>query len=185
MAYSGIKRKVFVSFFQGDKKEVDEFIDKWTAKEGVFTAKVLGASDNDAFIDSGNPEYVMGQIRQKYLGDSSVTIVLLGSCTHSRRYVDWEIKSSLRRGLSMPNGLIGILLPSKQSAHLPARLADNWNKEHKDCYARYYPAPSSADQLRGWIEEAYIARTMHAKLIVNSQEMMKYNATCSVCKLTH
>ncbi|WP_372493341.1 TIR domain-containing protein [Janibacter melonis] len=39
----------------------------------------------------------MDRIRTKYLGDSSVTIVLVGSCTWARRYVDWEVYSSLRR----------------------------------------------------------------------------------------
>ena len=62
----------------------------------------------------------MNQIREKCLLDSTVTIVLLGKCTHSRRHVDWEIKSSLRQGASAPNGLIGIVLPSQgRGAFLP------------------------------------------------------------------
>ena len=35
------------------------------------------------------------------------------SLSHSRRYVDWEIKTSLRRGSYTPNGLLGIILPSQ------------------------------------------------------------------------
>jgi len=80
MAYYGTKRKVFISFCKGDKAEVDAFIAKWSDQEGVFTAKVLGASDNDDFINSTDTDYVMSQIRKKYLGDSSVTIVLIGNC---------------------------------------------------------------------------------------------------------
>ncbi len=186
MTYYGTKRKVFISFFQDDRNEVDQFIAKWSTNEGVFTPKVLGASDNDDFINSTNPDYVMSQIRQKYLGDSSVTIVLIGRCTHSRRYVDWEIKSSLTQGSSTPNGLIGIVLPSLgNSAHMPPRLKDNWDKDHANCYARYYSAPTSADQLGGWIEDAYTARTARAHLIQNSQSMMRHNAKCNVCAVTH
>ena len=123
------KRNVFISFFQGDRAEVDEFIDRWAYREGLFTPKVLGVSSNDDFINSSNPEYVMSKIREKYLGDSTVTIVLIGSCTHSRRYVDWEIKTSLRRGSYTPNGLIGIILPSMgRNALLPPRFEANWNK---------------------------------------------------------
>ncbi len=71
------------------------------------------ANDNYDFINSTDTDYVMKCIRENYLSDSTVTIVLIGSCTHSRRYVDWEIKSSLRQGqYTTPNGLIGILLPS-------------------------------------------------------------------------
>ncbi len=55
MAYFGTKRKVFISFHKRDRTEVDQFIARWSDREGVFTAKVLGASDNDDFIDSNNP----------------------------------------------------------------------------------------------------------------------------------
>jgi len=85
--YNGIKRKVFVSHYGGDKTEVDEFINEFENKQKVFTPYVLGANDNSDFIDSTNPEYVMTQIRKKYLKDTTVTIVLVGY------YVDWEIKS--------------------------------------------------------------------------------------------
>lgn len=53
----------------------------------------------------------MRKIREQKLEDSTVTIVLVGSCTHSRRYVDWEVKASLQQGQSLPNGLITINLP--------------------------------------------------------------------------
>jgi hypothetical protein len=180
------KRKVFISFFQGDEDGVSEFIDKWATEAGVFTPKVLGVSDEDDFIDSDNPEYVMSQIREKYLGDSSVTIVLIGPCTHSRRYVDWELKASLRRGKYTPNGLIGILLPTQGgSAHLPPRFKENWVEGEASCYARYRNAPTSASQLASWIEDAFDARTTRADLIENAATMMKYNATCKVHKVTH
>ena len=180
------KRRVFISFYQGDRAEVDAFIDRWATPAGVFIPKALGTSDNDDFINSTNTDYVMRQIRQKYLGDSTVTIVLLGSCTHSRRYVDWEIKSSLRRGTYTPNGLMGILLPSQgTSADLPPRLAENWAAGHGNCYARYWIHPTSAAELRGWIEDAHDARTSRAQLINNSADMMKYNGKCKVHDMTH
>jgi hypothetical protein len=180
------KRNVFISFFQGDRAEVDEFIDRWAYREGLFTPKVLGVSSNDDFINSSNPEYVMSKIREKYLGDSTVTIVLIGSCTHSRRYVDWEIKTSLRRGSYTPNGLIGIILPSMgRNALLPPRFEANWNNEHRNCYARYWVAPSTAQDLVGWIEDAFAARTNRAELIQNAADMMKYNRQCRVHWVTH
>lgn len=177
------RRRVFISHYKGDRIEVDAFIKEFTT---VFIPKVLGANDNDDFINSTNTDYVMQRIREKYLGDSTVTIVLIGSCTHSRRYVDWEIKSSLRQGQYTPNGLIGIVLPSKgNSAHLPPRMKANWTKVESDCYARYRPYPSTAQQLANWIEDAYQARTSRAHLIQNSQDMMKYNGVCKICGVTH
>lgn len=187
MTYAGTKRRVFISHHQSDNEEVNEFIDTFANQHKVFTPYVLGANSNYDMIDSSNPAYVMTQIRKNYLQDSTVTIVLIGSCTHSRRYIDWEIKSSLRQSdTELPNGLIGILLPSMgSSGYLPERLRENWNKEKKNCFARYYCYPTSANQLGSWIDDAYNARTTRAEFIVNTQDMMKYNAKCKVCGETH
>ena len=177
------KRNVFISHYKGDKSEVDAFIKSF---ENVFIPKVLGANDNDEFINSTNPEYVMQRIREKYLGDSTVTIVLIGACTHSRRYVDWEIKSSLQQGKHLPNGLMSIVLSSQNNtAHLPERLKANWKQGHEGCYARYWPYPSSEQEMWEWIEDAYLARTKRASLIDNSMPMMGYNARCKICNVTH
>lgn len=138
MVYTGIRRKVFISYYRCDRNEVDAFIDEFANRQKVFIPYVLGANDNDDFIDSNNPEYVMTQIRKKYLQDTTVTIVLVGSYTHSRRYVDWELKSSLRRGEYTPNGVMGIILRSQgNSCYMPPRLEANWNEDH-NCYARYW-----------------------------------------------
>ncbi|NWK49219.1 TIR domain-containing protein [Acinetobacter sp. SwsAc7] len=179
-----IRRKVFISHYKGDRIEVDNFIKRFGH---LFITKVLGANDNDEFINSTDTEYVMRRIRQKYLDDSTVTIVLLGSCTHSRRYVDWEIKSSLRYdAYTLPNGLIGIVLPSQNNrCYLPARFENNWDQQHYNCYARFYPYPSLDQQLVEWIEDAYIARTQRKHLINNSRVMLGYNAKCNIHGATH
>jgi len=64
-------------------------------------------------IDSTDSDYVMRRIRELYIGDSTVTLVMLGKCTWARRYVDWEIQASLRAPQDgLPNGLLGIKLPT-------------------------------------------------------------------------
>ena len=197
-----VKRDVFISSFHADRQEVDAFIYRWATLENVFTPKALCTFDNDDFINSDNPEYVMGEIRRKYLLDSSVTILLVGKCTHSRRYVDWELKSSLRRGANVPNGLLAFVLPSavppaygllgplewhqRAWPAIPDRLAANWNYNDQDnCYARYFVLPSSADELRQRIEAAVWNRTNRDHLIKNDATMMAYNAKCRVCGVTH
>lgn len=174
-----VRRTVFISHYEGDNDEVADFL---TDFKYVFIPKIIGVRDNDDFINSNDTNYVMNQIRERYIGDSTVTIVLIGKCTHSRRYIDWEIKSSLRQGNYTPNGLIGILLPSQgNSAILPPRF-----KLNKDSgYATYHSYPGTKEDLREWIEDAYEARTTRANLIVNPQEMMKYNSCCKVCRVTH
>ncbi|MEK6645988.1 MAG: TIR domain-containing protein [Candidatus Firestonebacteria bacterium] len=180
------KRKVFISFCHRDDDKVKLFLYRWTEREKIFIPKALGVSDEDDFINSDNPEYVIAQIRKRYIQDSTVTIVLLGSCTHGRRFVDWEIKASLRQGTdNLPNGLLGILLPNLSSVHLPERFVDNWNKEHKDCYARYKFSPTNGTELRTWIEDAFQSRKNRFKYIKNDKEIMKYNAKCKICNITH
>jgi hypothetical protein len=185
--YNSIRRKVFITFHQKDRTEVNEFVNRFTTREQVFIPKALGVSDNDDFINSSNPEYVMQRIREKYLADSTITIALVGSCTHGRRYVDWELKASLRQGVTdIPNGVMGIILPScGTSAHMPLRLQDNWAQGHQDCYARYWVYPSSGAQLFQWIEDAYQARSTRSHLIRNTKDMMRYNAKCLVHGETH
>lgn len=197
------KREVFVSAFHANQQEVDDFIYRFATLGDVFTPNALGTFDNDDFINSDNPEYVMSEIRRKYLMDSSVTILLVGTCTHSRRYVDWELKSSLRRGANVPNGVLAYVLPSAvPSAYdifgnvlpwdgrawpaLPERLAANWNYYQPDtCYARYYVMPNSANDLRQHIEWAVWDRTNRAHLIRNDAEMMQNNGKCKVCGVWH
>lgn len=197
-----VKRQVFISHFGDNKTEVDGFIYRWSTMEEVFTPKALGTFHNEDFINSNDTDYVMGEIRRKYLMDSSVTILLIGKCTHSRRYVDWELKSSLRRGLNVPNGLLAYVLPSAMPPshnllgeipwtsrawpHLPERLSDNWNYNNPEqCYARYFVAPNSAAELRQQIESAVADRTNRADLIRNDRIMMCNNGKCRVCGVTH
>jgi len=147
-ALSETKRKIFISFHQKDRIHVDQLVKDYGH---LFTPKVLGANDNDDFINSTNTDYIMGQIRKRYLEDSSITIVMMGECTHSRRYVDWEVKSSLVRGDGLPNGLIGLVVPNtKVSMQLPNRFVDNWKFGHENCYGRYHWYPQSSAEFSGW-----------------------------------
>jgi hypothetical protein len=179
-------RNIFISSFHENRREVDAFIYHWATLQRVFNPKALCSFDNDDFIDSSDPEYVMGQIRKKYLLDSTITMVLIGTCTHSRRYVDWELKSSLRRGENYtPNGLVGFLLPSAlPQAILPDRFAANWRQD-RNCYASYRYIPDKTEEMRRIIEDAQSARLTRAHLIQNDAQMMKYNGVCKVCRFTH
>ena len=178
------RRKCFISYYHGDQAAVDKFVESF---EDVLIAKAIGISEEDDYINSDDPEYVMSRIRSEVLEDSTISICLIGQCTHSRRYVDWELKASLRQGDAFePNGLIGILLPHMEDkGHLPDRLKANWSTDEGKSYALYRSYPRDAKELRDWIENAYSRRTSHKHLISNSQDMMKYNSRCLVHSVTH
>ncbi len=174
-----IRRKVFISYHHDDQDEVENFIDTFDDKHDVFIARTLGVTGD--IINSNDTDYVMSRIRQLYLGDSTVTIVLVGRCTWARRYVDWEIQASLRSGTTVtPNGLIGIALPSaSQQPHAPERLSANLEGTNYSAgYARYYWYPQSKDTLAGYIEDAFTARTTRSHLIENPRERFANNKQC-------
>jgi hypothetical protein len=175
------RHKCFVSYHAADKAEVEAFLDTFGTE---FIAKTVGVTDEDDFIDSDDTDYIMDKIRTKYLGDSSVTILLVGSCTWARRYVDWEVYSSLRSSKhSKVNGLLAISLPSVsgKGATLQARVNDNLVRDanNKDLgYARWKKYPTSKSDLRAWIEDAYQARTTRANLINNKRARRVRSAAC-------
>jgi MTH538 TIR-like domain (DUF1863) len=171
-----IRHKCFVSFHHVDEVEVKAFLESY---ESVFIPRVLGVSDEDDFVDSEDTDYVMDQIREKYLTDSTVTIMLVGKCTWARRYVDWEIYSTLRNDKdNKRSGLVAIQLPSMAGVitRLPARVDDNVNGDA--CYARWFKYPSSLDGLRSMIDEAFNARTSKSSLIVNTRPRKLRSSSC-------
>lgn len=175
-ALSPVRHKVFVSYHAADAVEVVNFIEKY---DDVFIARAIGMEeDGSDIIDSTNVDYIRRTIREKYLKDSTVTMVLVGQCTWARKFVDWEIYSSLRSNPT-PNGLLAVQLPSTPSSTIaPSRLTLNRPKPGEDGYAEYYVAPSSADALRREIQTAFDARTTKSGLIKLGGNLRERNSSC-------
>lgn len=171
------RHKCFVSFHQDDEDEVGDFLDDFGH---VFIPRILGVSDEDDFIHSDDTDYIMDQIREKYLTDSTVTIVLVGKCTWARKYVDWEVYSTLRNDKkNRRSGLMAVTLPSAANysgKKLPARVDDNVDAENG--YARWWQYPSSAGSLKNLIQTAFDDRTLKKDLIDNTRPRKKYNSSC-------
>lgn len=177
-----VRRKCFLSYHSEDAEEVLAFVEKFSS---VFIPKAVGISDDFPLVDSENDDYVMDVIRDKYLAESTVTIVLVGKCTWSRKFVDWEVYSSLRRDRNNRlNGLMAIQLPSavnEPSAKLPDRVQLNVVRDanNRDIgYARYYSYPLHESTLQGWIEDAYQAREKREDLIKLGGSRRKANSSC-------
>ena len=151
---------------------------------GIYSGKCLGITENEPWIDSDNTDYILDRIRENYLTDSTVTIVLVGKCTWARKFVDWEVYSSLRRGsVNKLNGLLALQLPSAAGTAppLPKRVSDNVTRDAngKDVgYARYNVYPGSSHSLRTWIQDAFDARASRNQLITNSTPRRKKNSAC-------
>ena len=101
------RHKVFVSFHHDDQKYKDWFV---TVMKGDIVDKSVEDGDID---DRIKVETIRQKIRDDFIADATVTIVLIGPCTWQRKHVDWEIGSSLRdTKLNSRCGLLGILLPN-------------------------------------------------------------------------
>ena len=156
------KHKVFISFHERDIKYKEDFV------------RMMGNRIVDRSVDTGNIDdtglktaTVRQKIRDEYIRDASVAIVLIGPRTWQRKHVDWEIGSSIRKTKRNPRcGLLGIVLPNHSShgkkeldPHLiPPRLADNWAEG--DSYALIYdwPKPWAPAQVAECIHRAFVRR---------------------------
>lgn len=109
-------------------------------------------------------ETIRQKIRDEYLRESTVTIVLIGAETWQRKHVDWEIGSSIRdTPKNSRSGLMGILLPTYPRANpnsynrytVPPRLWDN-----VQCgFAKIYNWSTNPENVQKWIHEAFERRT--------------------------
>ena len=165
-----VRHKCFISYHKADQDAVNKFCDKFS---GSFIRR--GIAMEEDIIDSDNTEYVMRRIRELYLQDSTVTIVLLGKCTWARRFVDWEVQASLRNPKDgYPNGLVAIQL-WKSYTTLPNRVKLNVDSG----YSKFYKFPSSTSSLSNMVEEAWNARFDLQNLIENPRDRFSYNRTCN------
>jgi len=163
-----VRRRVFFSYCHGDDQEwydlaSAEFCD-WLE---AFTDRSL-----DEPVRSNDSEYVNRRIREDRIVGSSVTIVLCGARTYGRKYVDWEIRSTLHHC----HGLVAIALPSARIEDgkyiVPRRL----NANIQSGYAVWMGEWTWDLATWKWaVEEAYNRSTSLADQIDNSLPMLSRN----------
>lgn len=171
------RHKVFVSYHHDNDENYKKIFNlKFGNRHDILVRSSVELGDLDP---ENSTETIRRRIRDEYLADSSVTLVLVGTDTWRRKHVDWEIYSSLRDTPNNPrSGLLGILLPSYRNVHgwgtpnpstLPARLADNVESG----FASLHDWSEDPDDVQGWIHAAYLrkART----LPINSRQMFGRN----------
>lgn len=183
------KHKTFISFHHADDSYKMHLENKWGEQFDSFVPRSVGDGD----IDPSLPTDRMRQIiRDDFISDATVTLVLIGQGTWRRKHVDWEISSSIRDTKNNSRtGMLGILLPT-YSAQLPygmdesvlkrtenggtynpytipPRLNDNIECE----FAKIYSWPTSPSDLRLWIHEAFQRR--NSRLPTNRRDSFANN----------
>ncbi len=152
------RHKVFASYHHANDQDYRNGFDRMC--ENVIVSRSVDIGDIDPNLKT---ETIRQKIRDEYLRDSSVTVVLIGSQTWQRKHVDWEISSSIRHTQKNPrSGLLGIFLPThpdygadKYNRYtIPPRLSDNVACE----YAKVYGWVDDPSLIQEWIHHAYLRK---------------------------
>jgi len=153
--------KVFVSYHHENDQYYRDKFEKILTQSGISIIKSVQMGDLDPELKT---ETIRQKIRDGYLRDSTVTVVLVGKDTWRRKHVDWEIGSTIRdTQLNPRGGLLGIILPtyvrsdpSKYNSNtIPPRLYDNIQRK----YAKIYNWNEDPNYIRNWIHSAFNVRT--------------------------
>ncbi len=110
--------KVFTSYHhENDQFYKDELI-RVGSDFGIFIDKSVDTGDIDETLSD---QRIREIIRDEYLRDSTVTILLVGTETMCRKHIDWEIYSSMFDGrVNKKSGILVINLPSTNCDGLTA-----------------------------------------------------------------
>ena len=172
-SYDPTRSTCFVSYHDADFSEVESFIRQFGAE---FIPRCIGVTEQDGFVGSLDDRYIMSRVREEKLGDSTVTIVLLGSQTWHQRFVDWEVAASLRDGPVQPrSGILAMPLPSMSNrAILPERIMDNFGGagNEKSCVV-YESYAVTRDAFREKLARADAARSDASREVNNSRPLRR------------
>ena len=155
------RHKVFVSYHHAlDQNYRNAFEQLFANNHDIMVSKSVQIGDLDPNLRT---DTIRQKIRDEYLRDSTVTVVLVGAETWKRKHVDWEIGASIRQTqYNSRSGLLGILLPTyryvKQSKYspytIPPRLYDN-----VECgFAQMYNWSTDPIDVSSWIHDAFSRR---------------------------
>jgi hypothetical protein len=155
------RHNVFISYHHANDQIYKDAFERIFAEQyDIIITKSVQIGDIDPNLKT---DTIRQKIRDEYLRDSTVTVVLIGKETWKRKHVDWEIGSSIRHTqYSSRSGLLGILLPTysypapnKYNPYtIPPRLYYNVT-----CgFAEIYQWNMNPSIVQGWIHEAFERR---------------------------
>ncbi|MEV8467852.1 TIR domain-containing protein [Fluviibacterium sp. DFM31] len=102
--------KAFISYHHENDQDYKHHLSNLARQFGAFqdgSLPVTGIPD-----DNRSSQSIRRQIRDEFLSDSEVTILLCGGETRGRKHVDWELKSSMINGrVNRKSGILVINLP--------------------------------------------------------------------------
>ncbi len=130
-----VQRKVFISYHHANDQYYKEELLRLNNLYNIFIDRSVRDGDIDENMSTQN---IRTKIRDNWLQDSTVTILLCGTETQYRKHVDWELKSSMIDGtVNKRSGILVIDLPSTSS--------NSWQTAYPNEKSEIYP-----DYNGGW-----------------------------------
>jgi hypothetical protein len=121
------KHKDFISYHHANDQWYKNELEKMNDVFDIFVNRSVSLGDID---DEEEPQKIREIIRDEYLRDTSVLILLVGTETKNRKHVDWELYSSMRD--SPRNGKSGVFvinLPTTGTKYIRASHGENEKNE--------------------------------------------------------
>lgn len=127
------KHKVFISYHHANDQSYKDYLVKFNKVHDIFIDKSVAIDDIDEDLPTDTIREI---IRDEYLRDTSVLILLVGTETKNRKHVDWELYSSMRD--SKKNSKSGVLV-----INLPTINCSYYTAAHGESEKRLYPSTTN------------------------------------------
>lgn len=135
------RHRVFISYYHyDDQKYKDELIKKeyFNYEKLIFESVFEDFSVNNGDIDDTymTSEQIRRKIRDEYIKDATVMILLCGRNTRKRKHIDWEIHAAMYD--SVVNPQMGILVINLPEIKQNVRVSEDDEKKLVSPYSNWY-----------------------------------------------
>jgi hypothetical protein len=114
--------RAFISYHHANDQHFKDGLVKFAAQHRIFEDWSVNTGE---ISDDLSDDAIREKIRDDYLKDSSVTILLVGLETAKRKHVDWELYSSMFNGkVNKQSGILVINLPTINCSYYTAAHGD-------------------------------------------------------------
>ncbi len=121
------KHKVFISYHHANDQYYKNALEKMNEEHEIFVNRSVSLGDID---EDEAPQKIREIIRDEYLRDTSVLILLVVTETKNRKHVDWELYSSMRDStINKKSGILVVNLPSTNTTYIRSTHGTNEKSE--------------------------------------------------------
>ena len=132
------RHKVFISYYHHDDQTYKDYLinmqelnpDTWQLQSIFEDCSVHENEIDDTGLTS---EQIRCIIRDEYIKDATVLILLCGQNTRKRKHIDWEIHAAMYD--SDKNPQMGILVINLPNINQSVRASTNEEKDYYNCFS--------------------------------------------------